>query len=90
MTIKKRLQQLVRDHLKLINHTSLDLAEQALNPEQWQSFWEVIAQRYIDECYDKLSGSEVNTFAPDETWNKTWDALSSLYPQYILKVQCEH
>jgi hypothetical protein len=86
MTIKKRLQELVREHLQLINHNTLIEARLKLDREQWQSFWEVVAQRYIDECYAKVAGTvDVNSYAPEETWNKTWDTLEKLYPEYILQ-----
>lgn len=86
MSTKKRIQELVKEHLKLINKTTLAEADSELTSEQFDSFWDVIASRYIDECYQAVAGTiDVNNYAPEETWNKTWQALADLYPEYILK-----
>ena len=86
MSPKKRIQELVKEHLQLINKTTLAQADSELDTDQFDSFWEVIASRYIDECYAAVAGTvAMNTYAPEETWTKTWQALADLYPEYILK-----
>jgi hypothetical protein len=86
MNIKTRLKELVKEHLQLINTPTLVEARLRLDREQWQSFWEVVAQRYIDECHAKVAGTvAINTYAPEENWRETWDVLEKLYPEYILE-----
>jgi hypothetical protein len=84
--MKTRLKELVKEHLQLVNQPNLASARVQLSSEHWQSFWEVIAQRYIDECYAKVAGTtQVNSYAPEENFKETWAALAKLYPEYILE-----
>jgi hypothetical protein len=84
--MKTRIKELVREHLQLINQPNLAQAREQLSRDHWQSFWEVIAKRHVDECYAAVAGTvAMNSYAPEETWTKTWDTLEKLYPEYILE-----
>lgn len=88
---KTQLQQLVKEHLALINQSSLDQARLTLRPDQWQSFWDIIADRLIDQVKQELLEKELmNNYAPEATWREAWDLIERHYAQYVLEPVCKN